>query len=68
MGRDKSASADIKGCFFRVTSKMPLEIKQSVAEQWGEPGSLERLQKIRKLHKRFARHPKGETKSLQASN
>ena len=27
--------------------EMPMEIKQSVAEQWGEPGSLERLQKIR---------------------
>ena len=27
--------------------EMPMEIKQSVAEQWGEAGSLERLQKIR---------------------
>ena len=63
----KSASADIKGCFFG-NIEMPLEIKQSVAEQWGEPGSLERLQKIRSSINVSLWHPKGKTKSLQASH
>ena len=68
-GPSSSARQRILSDVFEGRIAMPEELKESVAEQWGKPKSLERLQKIRNSINFFLGTQKGRTEpSAQAIN